>query len=43
MTTSMHPCVPVSTGTLSPDLRVNYLFGLVLGVDELDSGGPLPA
>lgn len=27
-------CVPLSQGALSPDLRVNYEFGLVLGVDE---------
>lgn len=28
------PCVTLSTGTLSPDLRVNYTRGMVLGVDE---------
>ncbi|MCU0494217.1 MAG: hypothetical protein MUD01_21720 [Chloroflexaceae bacterium] len=27
-------CIALATGTLSPDLRVNYEFGLVLGVDE---------
>lgn len=27
-------CVSLATGVLSPDLRVNYEFGLVLGVDE---------
>ncbi len=27
-------CVSPANGTLSPDLRVNYEFGLVLGVDE---------
>lgn len=27
-------CVPLSQGGLNPDLRVNYEFGLVLGVDE---------
>jgi hypothetical protein len=36
MTEAMQRCVPVSTGTLSPDQRVNYQFGLVLGVDELE-------
>lgn len=28
------PCVSLSTGTLSPDLRVNYQFGMVLGLNE---------
>ena len=28
------PCVSISTGTLSPDLRVNYAFGMILGLDE---------
>ena len=27
-------CVPLTQGALGPDLRVNYEFGLVLGVDE---------
>ena len=27
-------CVSLATGVLSADLRVNYEFGLVLGVDE---------
>lgn len=36
MTGVTQRCVPVSTGALSPDVRVNYLFGLVLGVDELN-------
>jgi hypothetical protein len=27
-------CVSPSTGTLSPDLRVNYAYGMVLGLDE---------
>lgn len=27
-------CVSLTTGTLSPDLRVNYAFGMVLGVDD---------
>ncbi|HEY7066784.1 MAG TPA: hypothetical protein VIC57_09375 [Candidatus Dormibacteraeota bacterium] len=27
-------CVSLADGTLSPDLRVNYEFGLVLGVDD---------
>jgi hypothetical protein len=34
MTDVMQQCVPVATGALTPDQRVNYLFGLVLGVDE---------
>ena len=29
-----HRCVSLANGDLSPDLRVNYEFGLVLGVDE---------
>ena len=32
----MQRCVPLSTGALSPDQRVNYQFGLVLGVDEFE-------
>jgi len=32
----MQRCVPVSTGAIGPDLRVNYQFGLVLGVDEFE-------
>lgn len=36
MTDVMRRCVPVSTGALSPDLRVSYQFGLVLGVDEFE-------
>ncbi|MCU1500742.1 MAG: hypothetical protein JWM12_96 [Ilumatobacteraceae bacterium] len=36
MTDVMQRCVPVSTGKLGPDLRVNYQFGLVLGVDEFE-------
>jgi len=28
------PCVSPSTGALGPDLRVNYAYGMVLGVDE---------
>lgn len=27
-------CVSLSTGTLSPDQRVNYAYGMVLGVDD---------
>jgi hypothetical protein len=34
MSDVMQQCVPVATGALTPDQRVNYLFGLVLGVDE---------
>ena len=30
------PCVSLASGVLSPDLRVNYEFGLVLGVDEFN-------
>jgi hypothetical protein len=36
MTDVMQRCVPLSTGALAPDLRVNYQFGLVLGVDEFE-------
>jgi hypothetical protein len=36
MTDVMQRCVPISTGALAPDLRVNYQFGLVLGVDEFE-------
>ena len=32
--TVTEPCVSLTPGTLSPDLRVNYAFGMVLGVDE---------
>jgi hypothetical protein len=28
------PCVSISAGTLSPDQRVNYAYGMVLGLDE---------
>jgi hypothetical protein len=28
------PCVSLSTGTLSPDLRVDYQYGMVLGLNE---------
>ncbi|MFL6107558.1 MAG: hypothetical protein ACJ716_05735 [Marmoricola sp.] len=34
MTTTMEPCVSLTTGTLGPDLRVNYAYGMVLGLDE---------
>src|SRR2546429_360243 len=27
-------CVSLANGTISPDLRVNYEFGMVLGVDD---------
>ena len=36
MTDVMQRCVPISNGILAPDLRVNYQFGLVLGVDEFE-------
>ena len=39
MSEVMRRCVPASTGGLSPDLRVNYQFGLVLGVDEFEQEG----
>ena len=32
MTTT--PCVSLTTGTLRPDERVNYAYGMVLGLDE---------
>ena len=32
--TVTEPCVSPSTGTLGPDLRVNYAYGMVLGLDE---------
>ncbi|MEU9455117.1 hypothetical protein [Streptomyces sp. NPDC048277] len=32
--TVTEPCVSLSTGTLSPDKRVNYSYGMVLGLDE---------
>ncbi len=32
--TVTEPCVSPTTGVLSPDLRVNYAYGMVLGVDE---------
>ncbi len=28
------PCISISTGTLSPDLRVNYAYGMILGLGE---------
>jgi hypothetical protein len=28
------PCISLATGTISPDLRVNYEFGMVLGLNE---------
>lgn len=31
---TLGPCVSLATGTLSPDLRVNYAYGMVLGLDE---------
>lgn len=33
-TQTLERCVSLANGALSPDLRVNYEFGLVLGVDE---------
>lgn len=36
MSDVMKQCVPLSTGVLSADQRVNYQFGLVLGVDEFE-------
>jgi hypothetical protein len=33
-TQTLQRCVSLANGALSPDLRVNYEFGLVLGVDE---------
>lgn len=32
--TATEPCVSLTTGTLSPDQRVNYAYGMVLGLDE---------
>ena len=32
--TVTEPCVSPTTGTLGPDLRVNYAYGMVLGLDE---------
>ena len=32
--TTTETCVSLTTGTLSPDQRVNYAYGMVLGVDE---------
>ena len=32
--TVTQPCVSVGTGTLSPDLRVFYQYGMVLGLDD---------
>jgi hypothetical protein len=32
--TVTEPCVSLTTGTLSPSQRVNYAFGMVLGLDE---------
>ncbi len=38
------PCVSISTGTLSPDLRVNYAYGMVLGLGRVPPGtAVLPA
>jgi len=34
MSTVNLPCVSLATGTLGPDLRVNYEFGMVLGLNE---------
>ena len=31
---SLQRCVSLANGSLSPDQRVNYEYGLVLGVDE---------
>ena len=36
MTDVMQRCAPLSSGVIGPDLRVNYTFGLVLGVDEFE-------
>jgi hypothetical protein len=33
-TSVMQRCISLAGGALSPDIRVNYEFGLVLGVDE---------
>jgi hypothetical protein len=33
-TGAIGPCVSLATGTLSPDQRVNYAYGMVLGLDE---------
>jgi hypothetical protein len=33
-TSTIGPCVSLATGTLSPDQRVNYAYGMVLGLDE---------
>jgi hypothetical protein len=32
--TVTQPCVSIGTGTLSPDLRVLYQYGMVLGLDD---------
>ena len=32
--TMTETCVSLTTGTISPDQRVNYAYGMVLGVDE---------
>jgi len=32
--TDTEPCASLTTGTLSPGLRVNYSYGMVLGLDE---------
>jgi hypothetical protein len=32
--TGLEPCVSLTSGTLSPDERVNYAYGMVLGLDE---------
>ena len=34
MSETISRCVALSNGAISPDLRVNYEFGMVLGVDE---------
>ena len=31
---TLSPCVSLTSGTLSPDERVNYAYGMVLGLDE---------
>jgi len=33
-TSTLGPCISLDTGTLSPDQRVNYAYGMVLGLDE---------
>ncbi len=34
MTTTTAPCASITTGALRPDSRVNYTFGMVLGLDD---------